>query len=191
MKNNYFLLACFLSCFGALFSEAKQEVPSNLFDQYGYVDLGLGPAPVPLPIFGIGYRMQSNKHGFDTNLRIATVGEASAFKVGVHYLRYFSPNLERQFYFGAGGAGCVATCKWADGNGGFISPEFIFGKSYLSDTGARRFLELSIDFPSFTFNRHKRSHYDWVKGEYVHGNPKIHGRMFWFPLVSLHYGWGF
>ena len=32
---------------------------------FGYISLGLGPFPIPMPLFGIGGRYQKGHHGFD------------------------------------------------------------------------------------------------------------------------------
>lgn len=160
---------------------AQEEKPS-VKDSYGYVDLGAGPAPVPLPIFGIGYRFQSNEHGFNVSLRSSTVVIYTNVKCGVHYFHYFNPNIDQQFYLGIGPAldGIFKTSGDRGNSYLIASPELIFGKSYRSDTKARRFFEVSIDFPTFTNKANRCFEGVWKKTD-----------VFWFPLVSLHYGWGF
>jgi hypothetical protein len=163
---------------------AQEEKPS-VKDSYGYVDLGVGPAPIPLPIYGIGYRFQSNEHGFNASLRSSTVVVFTSLKLGLHYFHYFKPDLDKQFYMGIGPSigGVFQTAGHSyhrEQNHLIASPELIVGKSYRSDTGARRFFEASIDFPTFTNRAHRCLNGTWSKTDVL-----------WFPLVSLHYGWGF
>lgn len=187
MKVIITVFAAFVGLVGTLPALEKSKAKADIFDQYGYVDLGLGPAPLPLPLFGIGYRMQSNQHGFNTNLRVATIIEATAVKAGIHYFRYFNPDLQKQFYIGVGPAGGAVIGGWH--RGWVVSPELIFGKSYLADTGARRFFEVGVDFPVMGFER--RSEWDWDGDDYITHGHYYSTRAVWFPLVTFHYGWGF
>ena len=67
-----FLCALLLTSFGFAQEpviEEKKEIAQN----FGYMSLGLGPLPVPLPVFGLGYQAQVNRHGVDVSLQALTV----------------------------------------------------------------------------------------------------------------------
>jgi hypothetical protein len=139
----------------------------------GYVDLGVGPLPIPLPSFGLGYRLQRGHHGFDASERVTTVVHFTEWKTSLLYHHYFHPNLKSQFYAG-GGVGLSALSGRSFNHQslrGTISPEFVFGKQYQNELGYNRFFQAQISWPTFRFG---------------HMN-----KPFYMPLVVLSYGIGF
>lgn len=125
---------------------ANESVKENPTSQFPYVSLGIGPAPVPLPVFGVGYRAQWGHHGVNALVNASTVYYITGVKGSVLYNYYFKPNLDSQFYFGVGPAvGGLFSNKRAHGYGG--AAEFSFGKQYRNQTGDVRFFEAEFDFP--------------------------------------------
>ncbi len=150
------------------------EEPPIVTNRYGYVNLGVGPAPLPIPQFGGGYRFQNGSNGFDANMQISTVVELTAVKASVNYLRYLSPDIKKQFYVGAG----PALIEFFGRRDRILTaaPEIIFGKQYISDTGSQRHFQANIIWPIVDLN--KNSH-GW------------HKDIFMYPALSFSYGWGF
>src|SRR5688572_23416606 len=127
----------------------KELAPVN--QSTPYVSLGLGPFPLPIPVFGVGYRKQMNHHGFDVSFQGATIVEVSAVKLTTSYDYYFKPNSSSQFYTGFGvGTGAV----FADGTGVFLSPEFTLGKQYQNESQDTRFFQAQISFPTIGVSKH-------------------------------------
>ncbi len=180
MKTTSILLALSTILFGSAFAAeieqpgtpVQQPINSDVQMAFPYVSLGLGPAPIPLPIFGAGYRFQQGHHGFDTSVNVATVYFATAVKASALYHYYFKPNSASQFYTGVGPAIGVGfeIDRHRCGVGGVA--EFVFGKQYINDTGDIRFFQADIDFPLVFGNR-----------------GKVH--VVAVPLVVLKYGIGF
>ena len=84
----------------ASFACADEEPVKN---STAYVSLGLGPFPIPMPLFGVGGRFQDGHHGADVSLQGVSFGSSfSVLKENVDYLYYFKPNLASQFYAGFG-----------------------------------------------------------------------------------------
>lgn len=135
-------------------------------DRFNYVDIGVGPLPIPFPYFGIGNRAQNDCHGRDFSLQVATIGVFTQVKASALYLHYFHPNLYSQFYAGGGiGISGLFSHRKAEIAG---SPEFVFGKQYINCQGDTRFFQMQTSFPTFT-----------------------HHRPFYMPLVVFSYGIGF
>lgn len=138
----------------------------------GYVSLGLGPCPAPIPNFSVGFRKQKDRHGMDLSLSAASIIQITEVKASALYLHYFKPHLPSQFYIGCGAGVGGLFFKEKDtffkSPCPFISPEFAFGKQYLTDTNALRFFQMQLSFPTFG------SHYT-----------------LYFPLVILSYGIAF
>lgn len=111
---------------------------------YGYVSLGLGPFPLPMPLFGIGGRYQNGHHGFDGSIQFISFGRSFTLtKENLDYLYYFKPNLASQFYVG-GGVGI--TEFWSEGHmRAFLSPQVILGKQFTNKTGDVRYFQAQID----------------------------------------------
>lgn len=176
-----------------------QEEKLFVKDSYSYFDLGLGCSYKELfnkPIFGIGYRFQSNKHGFNANLRTEFKYKHASIEFASHLFHYFKPNIDKQFYIGIGpsiGRFFETIYSMRCGNNTFyqeissywiFSPQAIFGKSYRSDTGAKRFFEAVIAFPWTT----KQNQSSYCPDFSDHNKPpKSH----WIPTFSLIYGWVF
>lgn len=155
---------------------ANEEQPTQS-KQYGYVDLGFGPAPLPIPQFGGGYRAQYGSNGFDINGQLSTVYWLTTIKLGVDYLHYINPDINKEFYIGAGPA-IVGVFQNDHNRGGSmaLAPELIFGKQYLSDTGSPRHFQANLMWPTFFMHQ-------------THHSTKED--MIWYPMVSFSYGWGF
>jgi hypothetical protein len=146
----------------------EQKQPNAIHDRSGYVDLGLGPLPALLPVFGVGYREQWGHHGLDNHLQVATVVQATALKGSSHYLYYFKPNLASQFYVGGGAS--VGGVFIKHGRDKFIvSPDLVVGKQYKNEAGDKRFFQAQTSWPTFTQT----------------------GKVTYFPIVVLSYGFMF
>ncbi len=143
------------------------KTATEIHDRSGYVDLGLGPFPLPLPVFGVGYREQWNHHGLDTHLQLATVVHATVLKGSMHYLYYLKPNLASQTYVGGGASVGGLFVKHHDK--ALFSPEFVVGKQYINEAGDKRFFQAQTSWPTFASNK----------------NPV------YFPMVVLSYGFMF
>jgi hypothetical protein len=151
--------------------EAK-VAPSTVEASHGYLSLGLGPFPIPMPIFGIGGRFQKGHHGFDVSVQATTVISLTVVKENFLYLHYFKPNLASQFYVGGGFGITEIFQKFKSSHQRtpiLASPQFIFGKEYTNDSGDRRFFQAQVDFP------------------FVNLNSK-HDRIVKFPAVVVSYG---
>lgn len=135
--------------------------------QHGYVSMGAGPLPFPIPLFGIGGRFQHGHHGADLSIQGVTFGSGfSILKENVDYLYYFKPKLASQFYMGAG---VSATEFFSHGKvSTTLSPQFLFGKQYTNENQDVRFFQAQIEPVFFS-----------LKG---------HHRMTTFPSVILSYG---
>ncbi len=169
MKTKLILLP--LLALTALSAEEPQETAAPTVKQeHGYVSFGLGPAPIPLPIFSGGYRMQSGHHGADASLQVSTVVSWTLLKANGYYLHYFNPCATSEFY--AGGGVTVGSII-GDHGGWFTGPEFVFGKQYLTEGQHMRFLQMQVTFPTVSWMHHH--HVDVTA----------------FPMVALSYGWGF
>jgi hypothetical protein len=139
---------------------------------YGYVSLGFGPVPIPMPIFGIGGRFQSDHNGFDGSFQFISFGSGfTLLKGNVDYLYFFKPNLASQFYMGGG-----ASASEVISHGrvrAFLSPQVILGRQYVNKGGDVRYLQAQIDPVFLDLNRaHKHRH----------------TRVGSFPCVILSYG---
>lgn len=124
-------------------------------EAFAYGSIGLGPMPIPLPLFGIGYRNQIDKNASDFSLQILPLGRAMVTQINLLYLHYPHPNPASQFYLGWGGAvgGYFPFYRDHDGSYPYFAPEFVFGKQYITKTDSRRFLQLQIEWPIFDFRR--------------------------------------
>ena len=118
------------------------------------MSIGLGPAPIPLPNFGLGYRAQSGHNGVDVSLNAMTVVAVTQLKATALYQYYFKPDLNSQFYVGGGlglsdifGSGhhCMA-----------ISPEFTFGKQYRNEAKDTRFMQVGVSWPTVNLSGQSR-----------------------------------
>jgi hypothetical protein len=134
-----------------------------------YVSIGLGPAPVPLPIFGVGYRAQWDHYGVNGSVNVSTLYWVTGVKGSLLFNYYKKPNLDSQFYFGIGPAVGLGIEKRV---GVAFASEFAFGKQYINEAGDLRFCELTIDFPCAVDSKHG------VK-------------VFPIPIVIFNYGIGF
>ncbi|MEX0962219.1 MAG: hypothetical protein WDZ28_05135 [Simkaniaceae bacterium] len=200
MRNRTIITAIITLFISGISAQEKQIEPAPSTDKdvqvkitdrfvknhFGYVDLGVGPLPLPLPQFGAGYRSQFQRLGADVHVSaLPLLTHATVLKGSFNLLYYFKPDLEKQYYVGIGpevGA-YFEHEKWSfkaiDSHRGFyIAPNLTLGKEYTSDTGARRFLQTAIVFPAY-WNSEKR----YKKGK--------EGRVATYPFVTISYGWGF
>lgn len=142
----------------------------------GYVSLGVGPFPIPLPVFGLGGRIQKGHHGFDGSAQVVRIPSVTILKENLSYLYYFNPNLASQLYMGVG----VSVAEvFAGKTGVALAPQFTVGKEYTNETGGRRFLQIGIDFPYFDL-----THYTNYERRHMSSDSRI-GKT---PVVVLSYG---
>jgi hypothetical protein len=163
---------CFISLL--LFSVTATFASEPVQNSYGYLGIGVGPLPFPIPNFQGGFRQQQGHHGWDFSAQVATIGCATDIKGNALYLYYFKPNLSSQFY---AGGGMALSYLWAHGFRGkpgsmFMAPEFVFGKEYLNESNDRRFVQVQIDWPAANLSHFPR-----------HST--------FMPLVVFSYGIGF
>lgn len=125
------------------------SAPAIVRDSSCYIDLGLGPFPLPLPVFGLGHREQWQHHGMDVHLQVSTIVEVTSVKGSALYLHYFKPNLPSQFYMGAG-AGIGGLFNKHRDFRLYGSPEFVLGKQYLNEAGDKRYFQTQMSFPTFS-----------------------------------------
>ncbi len=160
---------------------------ADVGDSFGYVSLGVGPLPILVPNFALGYRTQWDHHGQDISLSLNTVYYATQLKAAWLYHYYFTPNVHSQLYAGAGLGvaglyenlhGRHADKKWSHKYNLCLSPEFVVGKKYTNETGANRFVQMQLTWP--VYHPNQISHREGLRG-----------KVFWYPLVVLSYGLGF
>jgi hypothetical protein len=166
MKN---ICAWFLAASTTIVSlQAAEEAPKPIYDHSGYIDIGLGPFPIPIPVFGLGQRIQWNHHGMDLHMLVSTIVAVTEVKGTAMYLHYFKPSLASQFYAGGGlGAGGLFNNHHSRAKF-LLSPEIVLGKQYINEAGDKRFFQTEISWP--TLGNHKP---------------------FYFPLVVFSYGFMF
>lgn len=150
-----------------LLSKPLMALPS-MHGVYG--ELGLGPFPLPIPVFGVGLREQQGHHGFDISLKASTVVSCTHLKTSLLYHYYFKPCIVSQFYTGLGISSGVLFGRRPQP---LLSPEFVFGKQYMTKTGGIRFFQAQASFPTFAWNTKKHSD----------GSSTLY-----MPLVVLSYG---
>lgn len=168
---------CELSC-------DPYEMPQPVCTSFFYGDVGVGPLPILLPTFALGYRTQWNHTGYDASIQVASLGIVTALKGSLLYHYYFQPSLCSQFYAGAGIAG-GGVFKSDGDTFPFVAPEFVFGKQYITDTGGLRFFQIQANFPTFYFQEQTHWHeWDLVDISWEHN-------IMWIPVVTISYGIGF
>ncbi len=167
MKMMKFGLAALLMTGAVAAEEATTPAPEKVTSSLGYMDIGLGPVPIPLPNFGLGYRFQSDHNGMDLSLHAMTVVAITQLKATALYQYYFKPNLNSQFYVG-GGAG-VSDIFNRKKHYFVISPEFVFGKQYRNEANDTRFMQVGISWPTMNLTGHDH-------------------RLMKYPLVVFSYG---
>jgi len=134
-------------------------------DSYRYFCVGIGPLPIPAPLIGIGGRFQKGHHGFDGSLQVSSLLLVSMAKVNMNYLYYFKPNLDSQFYLGAGLSLIGASSLTSDKGYVYPAPQFVIGKQYTTKKGSKRHFQAEVT--------------PWLFKGGV------------FPTVVLSYGFGF
>lgn len=165
------------SIFADVESTAEVTIPEetqttkSVSGQNGYVTLGLGPFPIPMPIFGIGGRFQSNHHGVDFSLQFVSFGsEFTLLKENLDYLYYFKPKIASQFYMGFGLSATEIISRRGKCNS-YLSPQVLIGKQYTNTDGDIRFFQAQIEPLFLDLN-------------------KVHKKQSWgtFPAVVISYG---
>ncbi len=167
------LLSAMTTAFANEEPAASANETTRVEQSFGYVGLGLGPFPIPLPAFSAGFRSQAGHHGFDVNLQAQTIIEATQLKMNGLYLHFFKPNVASEFYAG-GGLGVSTVFGHHHDHAFLISPELVFGKQYRNESDDTRFFQAQMSFPTLPVDSDFHAH-----------------RVFWFPLVVLSYGIGF
>jgi hypothetical protein len=110
---------------------------------YGYYCVGIGPFPAPL--IGVGGRYQNGHHGFDGSLQVSTLLFINTAKASANYLYYFYPNLDSQWYIGAGLSWMkVIVLTVREPKPGFVSPQLVVGKQYMNKHGSFRHFQAEI-----------------------------------------------
>ena len=139
-------------------------------DHFVYGSFSAGPVPIPAPGIGIGYRSQTIHHGWDANLRFSTVILGSQLKFSLNRLYYFNPYVRNSYYIG-GGVGLSAVMDMYESAGKLVvftlSPEFRFGKEFITNSGRKQFVQIELSFPTLYNGK---------------------GHLFPFPLLVLTYG---
>jgi hypothetical protein len=167
-----------LSSLSSLF--ASEPVVQNIppvEDHFTYFSIGVGPLPVLLPVFGLGYRSQWDHHGLDVSASASTIVFATQVKLSALYNYYFKPCLSSQMYVG-GGVGPSVVFMQHEDPVYTISPEFVIGKEYRNESNDVRFLQAQISFPTVS------SRSDWDLRRH-------RADVLYFPMVTLSYGFGY
>ncbi len=110
---------------------------------YGYLCVGLGPLPIPAPLVGVGGRFQNGHNGFDGSLQVSSILFFSMAKASMNYLYYFNPNLDSQYYMGAG-LGMMGVSGLDSGGRMYFSPQLVIGKQYTNKEGSFRHFQAEI-----------------------------------------------
>jgi hypothetical protein len=114
---------------------------------YGYYCVGIGPLPFPAPLVGVGGRYQYGHHGFDGSLQASSLLFFNVVKVNANYLYYFKPNLDSQWYIGAGvGLTQPFSALIARRPGPYVSPQLVVGKQYTNERGNPRHFQAEISW---------------------------------------------
>jgi hypothetical protein len=142
-----------------------------------YASIGVGPLPVLLPVFGIGFRENWNHHGFDVSAQVATIVKATGVRMNLLYSYVIHPNPKGQTYVDFGAAvGSVFHKGFA---GMFTSPELVVGRQWKNKSNEKRFCQAEISFPNFSW-------------EYKHHENKFDRHdVLYFPVVTISYGFLF
>ncbi|MFA5250700.1 MAG: hypothetical protein WC371_04780 [Parachlamydiales bacterium] len=155
---------------------SKPSDAKSINNCFSYFETGIGPLPLFLPSFGIGFRNQVDNQGFDYSLRVATVVFVTQVSADFLYHYYPRPNLASQFYFGAGLGGSALFGEYGDEAAFLFGPEFVLGRQFKTETQDLRFFQMKISFPNIAnYSHHKNEHYKVV----------------YFPLTVFSYGFGF
>jgi hypothetical protein len=163
------VLISLLSLSSAVFAnEYGCEVRQN----YGYGSVGGGPLPLPVPTFTLGYRNQVGHHGLDLSLQAATIGVITQVKTNLLYHHYFDPNPCSQTYMGAG---IGPSYLFGEGHALLLSPEFVVGNQYQTETGRLRFFQAQVSFPTVALGHGFHHRHEVLK----------------YPLMVISYGFGF
>ena len=155
-----------------MFADVKEPLAQEKETVSGqdlYLSLGLGPFPIPMPLFGIGTRFQQGHHGADLSLQGITCGRRfSVLKENIDYLYYFKPKLASQFYLGCGVSFTEIFSHRHHET--LLSPQLLIGKQYTNKDGDVRFFQAQIEPVFLDLNRiNKKQH--WT-----------------FPAVVISYG---
>lgn len=124
----------------------------HIDSSYTYWGVGLGPAPFPAVNLSLGRRVAfGDLLGVDLGVNLASIFVANSVRGYVNGLCYLNekPNAH---YIGLGG-----TAGWMFGTGqknaGFVAPNFLFGKEFLTCSGNKQFLQLETMYPMYLFGQ--------------------------------------
>lgn len=172
------LALAFATCAVSLFGAAEQPVTAQ---QYGYGAFGLGPMPILLPTFGLGWMGQWDHHGFDARVEAETVVEITAVSLKALYNYYPSPDVSGEFYYGAG---LSYISLIGHGYRPAIAPQFVVGKRYQTDGNGKRFIEGCFGFPTVSLDR-------MIEKRTVFDSNVLKKSILWYPTLVVSYGIGF
>jgi hypothetical protein len=177
MKRLLTIFALLLSAHLMAQETLEQTKTSANRESNTYASIGVGPLPILLPVFGIGHRESWNHHGFDTSLQVATIVSITALRYNLLYSYIVHPNPEGQTYLNLGAA--VGTIFHHGLSSIFTSPEFIVGREWTNSSKEKRFCQVEISFPNFSW--HYKHHPNEFKNHNLH----------YFPIATLSYGFMF
>jgi hypothetical protein len=138
----------------------------------GYFSLGTGPLPLPLPVFGVGYRTQSGYVGAEVSAQYTTLVYINQLKADLLLHYYPKPCLASQFYVGAGVGSSVIFGSEFRKIPVTLSPELVLGQQFCNSSDDVRFIQAQISVPTLCL---RGDHFGLVK----------------YPLVTISYGFGF
>jgi hypothetical protein len=95
----------------------------------------------------VGGRYQNGHHGFDGSLQASSLLFFNFVKVNANYLYYFKPNLDSQWYIGAG-AGLTQPFSSLSARrpAVYVSPQLVVGKQYANEHGSLRHFQAEISW---------------------------------------------
>lgn len=170
------IFAVISSCFvfsSEIKAEDKIEEEMNIQSSYSYVDLGLGPLPLPALTSSIGKRfaLGNKRVAIDTGATLTTLIRYNALRGYVNGLCYINQKPDSQYYIGLGGSvgGIFGFNSFCDE--GFTAPNALVGKEFFNSKGEKRFFQVEALYPVYTF-----------KGKALFDT---------FPLLTLKYGMSF
>ena len=175
MKKTFLLLIIVFSSH-VFADQPETPAPSSLEKSYTYWSIGAGPCPLPIPILSVGKRTMKGDFSIDTGVSLATLVRANALYGYVNLLHYSSKKPSSQIYTGIGALAGAAQIIDLDDPFLFVSPQFIFGKEFLTQSGERQFFEVSIKCPLTIIDHGWRG---WT-ADVVE-----------IPIISLKYGFAF
>lgn len=128
-----------------------------IHSSYSYLDLGVGPIPLPALTVGAGRRtVIGEKTALDLGVECNIFFFINSLKGYANHLWYFNQKPYSQFYIGLGGTlGGVMYLFGYYGCGlqGYAAPNVILGKEFLNCKGKKRFFQIETMYPIYTFRK--------------------------------------